>query len=114
MIQSSALSLFFFKIFRNYLGHMRETQTYMACNPLHITHRRYLSGSGPTTRAECMSWKARVRLNIETYTFGFFLVCTGADELLSLGGFVKQHGLQTGDIFIIYKSSESEKLVRRS
>uniref|UniRef100_A0A0E0H7G6 TF-B3 domain-containing protein n=1 Tax=Oryza nivara TaxID=4536 RepID=A0A0E0H7G6_ORYNI len=33
--------------------------------------------------------------------------------LESTGGFVKQHGLQTGDIFIIYKSSESEKLVVR-
>ncbi|EAY96044.1 hypothetical protein OsI_17917 [Oryza sativa Indica Group] len=31
--------------------------------------------------------------------------------LESTGGFVKHHGLQTGDIFIIYKSSESEKFV---
>uniref|UniRef100_A0A0D9W330 TF-B3 domain-containing protein n=1 Tax=Leersia perrieri TaxID=77586 RepID=A0A0D9W330_9ORYZ len=33
--------------------------------------------------------------------------------LESTGGFVKQHGLQTGDIFIIYKSSESGKYIVR-
>uniref|UniRef100_A0A0D3G1P4 TF-B3 domain-containing protein n=1 Tax=Oryza barthii TaxID=65489 RepID=A0A0D3G1P4_9ORYZ len=33
--------------------------------------------------------------------------------LESTGGFVKHHGLQTGDIFIIYKSSESGKFVVR-
>ncbi|KAF0891110.1 hypothetical protein E2562_005185 [Oryza meyeriana var. granulata] len=33
--------------------------------------------------------------------------------LESTGGFVKQHGLTTGDIFIIYKSSESGKFVVR-